>query len=279
MATLPPISITAIDAASRYAPTRSRHSSASSRAAIPVESTRSQNITVMCLRSPVASRAGMAVVTAIGCADAGSRSGGRVEVGYRAPAFLRRSTEERHPVSPSPDRSGRGRTERSMRFSAKRWAYSDMPSLSSHSAISCTAAHLRRTLRYSGRRLSEAKASSHFGRGVLRLVMAALAPQGVFVSRYFPGRQTAAGIVLKLASRECCRPARGPRMRQGRRPVRERSRRRVAAAAQVPVPMAVMRKPSAPQARQRARSGRPCVRAPRPRQRPPNVTLSHSSWR
>jgi hypothetical protein len=50
-------------------------------------------------------------------------------------------------------------------------------------------------------------------------------PQGVLVSRYFPGRQTVAGIVLKLASRDV-RPARGPRMRQGRRPVRERPRRR-----------------------------------------------------
>jgi hypothetical protein len=34
------------------APTRSRHSSASSFAAMPVESTRSQNITVTCRRSP-----------------------------------------------------------------------------------------------------------------------------------------------------------------------------------------------------------------------------------
>ena len=37
-------------------------------------------------------------------------------------------------------------------------------------------------------------------------------PQGVLVSRYFPWRQTVAGIVLKLASRDVP-PARGPRMR------------------------------------------------------------------
>ena len=75
---------------------------------------------------------------------------------------------------------------------------------------------LSRTLRCSGPRLSETKALGHFGRGVLRLVMAALAPQGVLVSRYFPGRQTVAGIVLKLASRDLPAARRGPRMRQGR---------------------------------------------------------------
>src|SRR4029077_5495923 len=42
---------------------------------------------------------------------------------------------------------------------------------------------------------------------------------------------------------------RGPRMRQGRRPVREGPRRRLAAADHGPRPMAFMRKPSAPQAR------------------------------
>jgi hypothetical protein len=54
-------------------------------------------------------------------------------------------------------------------------------------------------------------------RGVLRLVMPRWLPQGVFVSRYFPRRQTVAGVVLKLAP-ETSQPARGPRMRQGRRP-------------------------------------------------------------
>ena len=34
-----------------------------------------------------------------------------------------------------------GKTQRSIPFSAKRWAYSDMPSFSSQSAICCTAAH------------------------------------------------------------------------------------------------------------------------------------------
>ena len=47
--------------------------------------------------------------------------------------------------------------------------------------------------------------------------MAALAPPGCFVNRYFPGRQTVAGIVLKLASRDVPAAQRGPRMRQDRR--------------------------------------------------------------
>jgi hypothetical protein len=42
-------------------------------------------------------------------------------------------------------------------------------------------------------------------------------PQGVLVSRYFPGRQTVAGIGLKLASRDLPAARRGPRMRQDRR--------------------------------------------------------------
>ena len=49
----------------------------------------------------------------------------------------------------------------------------------------------------------------------------------------------------------------GRALRQGRRPVGESPRRRPAAAAHGPGPMAFMRKPSAPQARQRARSGPP----------------------
>jgi hypothetical protein len=66
--------------------------------------------------------------------------------------------------------------------SAKRCAYSHIPSLSSHSAISCTAAHSPTHLAMLRRRLSEPKAPGHFGRGVLRLVMAALAPPGVSLS-------------------------------------------------------------------------------------------------
>ena len=75
-----------------------------------------------------------------------------------------------------------------------------------------------------------------------------------------PRRQTVAGVVLN--SRRPSRPAR-------------------AALAPAPGPTAVMWKPYAPQARQGARSGRPCVRAaghkeggpfaPKPRQRPPRA--------
>ena len=54
---------------------------------MPVESTRSQNITVTCRRSPVASARGHDSVAAIGCADAGAGVGGVVELGYRAQHF------------------------------------------------------------------------------------------------------------------------------------------------------------------------------------------------
>jgi hypothetical protein len=62
------------------------------------------------------------------------------ELGNR-PQHLPPITEDRTPrSSPSPDRSESPRTERSMRFSAKRSAYSDMPSALSQSAICCIAA-------------------------------------------------------------------------------------------------------------------------------------------
>ena len=64
-------------------------------------------------------------------------------------------------------------------------------------------------------------------------------PQGVLVSRYFAGRQTVGGVVLKLASRAA--------------PTDQR------AAAHAPVPT-VMRKPSEPKARQPPGAGRPCAR-------------------
>ena len=71
-----------------------------------------------------------------------------------------------------------------------------------------------RTLRCSGRRLSEPKALGHFGRGVLRLVMAAWLPPGCLCQPLFPRAAHRAGIVLKLAARDLPAARRGPRVRQ-----------------------------------------------------------------
>ena len=127
----PPISITAVEAASRYAPTKSRHSSASSRAAMPVESTRSQNITVTCLRSPEASATGECGIAATEGVDAGLGLSVAISDTSLRSAIARRIFLRSPSTTPRSFRSWSVRslrTEKSIRFSAKRCAYSDIPS-------------------------------------------------------------------------------------------------------------------------------------------------------
>jgi hypothetical protein len=96
------------------APTRSRHSSASSFAAIPVESTRSQNITVTCRRSPAASGVGGEVEATGGC---GFR---RRNTRFGNGCVVEPGNCCQH-LPPVPKRDA---------FSAKHSPYSDMPSFS-----------------------------------------------------------------------------------------------------------------------------------------------------
>ena len=108
------------------------------RADSAVEPTKSENITVTWRRSAVS-------CNLTGTADAvaaAAISGALLSVASRlriARSILRRSPRTMPSFSKSWSvRSGR--TEKSMRFSAKRCAYSDMPSFSSQSAICCIAA-------------------------------------------------------------------------------------------------------------------------------------------
>ena len=91
--------------------------------------------------------------------------------------------------------------------------------------------------------------------------MAALAPQGVFVSRYFSGRQTVAGIVLKLASRDL-RPARGPHMRQDLRRYAEEARQQ---------PPQAQHRPERTASRAQAPERKPCSILLHPTLKPPSI--------
>src|SRR4029077_22064 len=114
----------------------SRRSSGSRRAESAVEPTRSENMTVTWRRS--------AVSWGFGAAKTGSWADGAVPPSSRIARRILRRSPRATPIFSKSRSVNSGRTETSMRFSAKRWAYSDMPSFSSQSARSCIAPHPQR---------------------------------------------------------------------------------------------------------------------------------------
>jgi hypothetical protein len=111
--------------------------------------------------------------------------------------------------------------------------------------------------------------------------MAALAPQGVLVSHYFPGLQTVAAIVLKLASRDV-RPARAPRMRQ--RQCRRRlcgsppRHKRASGPARPPNALGAVRRGEPVKARQRALKAAQAGKDSQPSLRPLSASRAQSFY-